>query len=53
MSVKSPAAPRAMARHGLNALKTSPNSAEATTRPSQKVEKTNVTAKLRSGDSVP
>ena len=42
-----------IARHGLKARNTSPNSTLSPTRPSQKVTKMNVTEKFRSGASTP
>ena len=44
---------RAIARHGLKARKTSPKSTLSTTSPSQKVTKTKVSEKFRSGASIP
>jgi hypothetical protein len=40
---------RATARHGLNALNTSPNTTLSSTRPSQNVTNTNVIEKLAFG----
>jgi hypothetical protein len=45
-SLATPATPRAIARHGLNARKTSPNSTLAAAKPSQKITYTNVGVQL-------